>query len=202
MNGSQYPNIKRYHIAKVYRRDQPVMTKGRMREFYQCVRPAPEPLSTTRAREADPRRLARPQDFDIAGVYDPMLPDAEVLAIGCEVLEALDIGEFTIKVRSFPSASLSFQSSLTFSPSRPQLNHRKILDGLFAVCGVPNDKIRTISSAVDKLDKMAWADVKKEMTEEKGLDGEVADRIGEYVKLKGASLFTSPSCAKRKVQPR
>lgn len=40
MNGSQYPSIKRYHIAKVYRRDQPVMSKGRMREFYQCVRPS------------------------------------------------------------------------------------------------------------------------------------------------------------------
>ncbi|GAA5995492.1 hypothetical protein JCM5350_006012, partial [Sporobolomyces pararoseus] len=137
MNGSQFPNIKRYHIAKVYRRDQPAMTKGRMREFYQC-------------------------DFDIAGVYDPMLPDAEILAIACEVLESLEIGEFTIK-----------------------LNHRKLLDGIFAVCGVPADKIRTISSAVDKLDKMAWSDVRKEMTEEKGLDGEVADRIGEYVKLKG-----------------
>jgi histidyl-tRNA synthetase len=37
MNGKEYPNIKRYHIAKVYRRDQPAMTKGRMREFYQCV---------------------------------------------------------------------------------------------------------------------------------------------------------------------
>jgi len=44
MNGFQYQNIKRYQIAKVYRRDQPAMTKGRMREFYQC-------------------------DFDIAGVY-------------------------------------------------------------------------------------------------------------------------------------
>ena len=30
-------NIKRYHIAKVYRRDQPNMTRGRYREFYQCV---------------------------------------------------------------------------------------------------------------------------------------------------------------------
>jgi len=29
--------FKRFHIAKVYRRDQPAMTKGRMREFYQCV---------------------------------------------------------------------------------------------------------------------------------------------------------------------
>ena len=28
--------IKRYHIAKVYRRDQPAMTKGRAREFTQC----------------------------------------------------------------------------------------------------------------------------------------------------------------------
>lgn len=30
--------IKRYHIDRVYRRDQPAMTKGRYREFYQCVR--------------------------------------------------------------------------------------------------------------------------------------------------------------------
>lgn len=35
---------------------------------------------------------------------------------------------------------------------------------------------------------MAWVDVKKEMTNEKGLDPEVADRIGEYVKLKGECL--------------
>jgi histidyl-tRNA synthetase len=131
-------NIKRYHIAKVYRRDQPAMTKGRMREFYQC-------------------------DFDIAGTYDPMLPDAEILRIICEVFEGLGWnGAYTIK-----------------------LNHRKILDGIFQVCGVPEEKIRTISSAVDKLDKLPWADVRKEMTEEKGLDGEVADRIGEWVVQKG-----------------
>lgn len=38
MNPTEYGNIKRYHIAKVYRRDQPAMSKGRFREFYQCVR--------------------------------------------------------------------------------------------------------------------------------------------------------------------
>jgi histidyl-tRNA synthetase len=131
-------SIKRYHIAKVYRRDQPAMTKGRMREFYQC-------------------------DFDIAGVYDPMLPDAEIVKIITEVFGGLGWnGRYTIK-----------------------LNHRKILDGIFEVCGVPQDKIRTISSAVDKLDKLPWADVRKEMTEEKGLAPEVADKIGEYVVLKG-----------------
>ena len=31
----------------------------------------------------------------------------------------------------------------------------------------------------------SWADVRKEMTEEKGLDPEVADKIGEWVVLKG-----------------
>jgi histidyl-tRNA synthetase len=114
------------------------MTKGRMREFYQC-------------------------DFDIAGVYDPMLPDAEIVRITTEVFEGLGWnGRYTIK-----------------------LNHRKILDGIFEVCGVPTEKIRTISSAVDKLDKLPWEEVRKEMTEEKGLDGSVADKIGEYVVQKG-----------------
>ncbi|KAK7714241.1 Cytoplasmic and mitochondrial histidine tRNA synthetase [Diaporthe eres] len=130
--------IKRYHIAKVYRRDQPAVSKGRMREFYQC-------------------------DFDIAGAFDAMLPDAEIIKIVSEVFEALGWdGRYTIKT-----------------------NHRKILDGIFQVCGVPEDKIRTISSAVDKLDKMPWADVKKEMVNEKGLDEEVADKIGVWVQLKG-----------------
>lgn len=92
-----------------------------------------------------------------------MIADAEVLTIACEVLDALDLGPFTIK-----------------------LNHRKLLDGIFDLCGVPEDKFRKISSAIDKLDKMPWADVRKEMTEEKGLDPQIADRIGEYVKLKGS----------------
>lgn len=129
--------IKRYHIAKVYRRDQPAMTKGRMREFYQC-------------------------DFDIAGVYESMVPDAEILRVLTEALDALEISDFTIK-----------------------LNHRKILDGIFEICGVPEDKIRTISSAVDKLDKASWEDVRKEMTDEKQLDPNVADQIGKYVVLSG-----------------
>jgi histidyl-tRNA synthetase len=144
--------IKRYHIAKVYRRDQPAMTKGRMREFYQC-------------------------DIDIAGVYDPMLPDAEVLRITTEVFEGLGWqGRYTIK-----------------------LNHRKVLDGIFEVCGVPAEKIRTISSAVDKLDKLPWAEVRKEMTEEKGLAEEVADKIGEYVVLKGQKDLLSKLQADEKL---
>jgi histidyl-tRNA synthetase len=40
--------------------------------------------------------------------------------------------------------------------------------------------VRPIGSAVDKLDKMPWEEVKKEM-ERKGLETEVADKIGAYV---------------------
>lgn len=130
-------NIKRYHIAKVYRRDNPAMTRGRYREFYQC-------------------------DFDIAGQYDPMIPDAECLKIVHEILSELDLGDFRIKV-----------------------NDRRILDGMFAVCGVPDDKFRPICSTVDKLDKMSWEDVRSEMVNEKGLSEEAADQIGEYVSLQG-----------------
>lgn len=53
------------------------------------------------------------------------------------------------------------------------------------MCGVPSEKFRPICSAVDKLDKSPWEEVRKEMVDEKGLDGEVADLIGEYVKLSG-----------------
>lgn len=118
-----------------------------------------------------------------------MVPDAEVLYIACEALTALDIGEFTIKVSHlFPiiNALLSLTQRLPIATLPAfQLNHRKILDGIFELAGVPADKTRAISSAVDKLDKAPWAEVRKEMTVDKGLDGVIADKIGEYVGLKG-----------------
>ena len=38
------------------------------------------------------------QDFDIAGEYDPMIPDAECLKIIVEVLSDLKLGDFVVKV--------------------------------------------------------------------------------------------------------
>lgn len=38
-----------------------------------------------------------------------------------------------------------------------KVNHRQLLDGMFAVCGVPEEKFRSICSAVDKLDKVSLA---------------------------------------------
>jgi len=108
MGGSATASMhnKLWQVGKVYRRDQPVMSKGRMREFMQA-------------------------DFDITGQWDTMIPDAEIISLVHTILSKLDVGVFTIKV-----------------------NHRAILDGVFEVCGVPAEKIRMISSAVDKLDKV------------------------------------------------
>lgn len=60
-----------------------------------------------------------------------MLPEIECVKVMSEVLKSLDIGEFVIR-----------------------LNHRQLLNGLFEACGVPQDKFKSICSAVDKLDKV------------------------------------------------
>lgn len=38
------------------------------------------------------------QDFDIAGDYDVMIPDAECLKLLAEILSDLQIGDFVVKV--------------------------------------------------------------------------------------------------------
>ena len=175
-------NIKRYHIGKVYRRDNPQLSRGRYREFYQC-------------------------DFDIAGTFPLMVADAEAVTVCAEILTDLPIGEFCIK-----------------------LNHRRLLDSIFDLCGCPPDKFRTICSAVDKLDKEPWSEVythararvppppflprespaeegvpslasqvRREMVDDKGLDAAVADRIGEFVQLKSAQ--GSPAELRARIAP-
>ncbi|RZC51498.1 hypothetical protein C5167_019926 [Papaver somniferum] len=94
-------------------------------------------------------------DFDIAGQYCKMVPDFEVVKVLTELLDELNIGSYEIK-----------------------LNHRKLLDGMLEICGVPPEKFRTICSSIDKLDKLEFEKIKKEMVEEKGLTAELADKIG------------------------
>ena len=130
--------LKRFHIAKVYRRDNPATSKGRFREFTQC-------------------------DLDIAGAYDEMTADADVIAAGIEVYREVGIGNIAVKI-----------------------NHRALLDGMMEICGVPAGTVRAIGSAIDKLDKEPWDSVRFEMTEKKGLPAEVADRIHAFVSIRGA----------------
>jgi histidyl-tRNA synthetase len=65
--------IKRFHIGKVYRRDQPNLNKGRYREFHQC-------------------------DIDLAGPSGVMIADSEILSIANEILVGFKIPNFKIKI--------------------------------------------------------------------------------------------------------
>ncbi len=97
------------------------MNKGRFREFYQC-------------------------DFDIAGQYGLMIPDAEVLKVLIEILTQLNIGNFLVKI-----------------------NHRKFLDAMVELSGCEKRKFKAICSSVDKLDKEPWEKVREELITMKGL---------------------------------
>jgi histidyl-tRNA synthetase len=129
--------LKRYHIGKVYRRDQPDVAKGRFREFYQC-------------------------DLDIAGDYDPMLADSECLTIIHDIMTQLDVGKHEIK-----------------------LCHRVLLEGIVVLSGAPLAKFKAICSAIDKLDKEPWEDVKRELIDEKGIDPAAVEKIGLFVLKRG-----------------
>lgn len=113
------------------------MNKGRFREFYQC-------------------------DFDIAGDYALMIPDAEVLSVVQEILRGLEIGDFVVKV-----------------------NHRKFLDAMVELAGCEKRKFKTICSSIDKLDKEPWEKVKKELITQKGLTEEMTDKLYRFVQFQG-----------------
>lgn len=110
-------------------------------------------------------------DFDIAGEYSPMVADVEVIATLCDQLRTLGdlsefhrraLGEYTVKV-----------------------NHRGLLNAVFSICGIPEDKIQTISSSIDKLDKESWETVRHEMIAVKGLTDEIADKVGSFTRISG-----------------
>ncbi|KAM0675766.1 hypothetical protein GVAV_000541 [Gurleya vavrai] len=128
--------IKRYQIGKVFRRDQPAITKGKFREFLQC-------------------------DFDIAGEYSKMIPDAEVIKIAFECLESFQLGDFVIKV-----------------------NHRKILGAIFDTAGIKKDLHGAICSTVDKIDKMSKEEIRKEFLS-KGINEKQILIVEKYIAING-----------------
>ncbi|KAD2393439.1 hypothetical protein E3N88_40416 [Mikania micrantha] len=103
-------------------------------------------------------------DFDIAG-DETVGADFEVVKLLTELLDELNIGVYEIK-----------------------LNHRKLLDGMLDICGVPSHKFRTVCSSIDKLDKQTFEQIKKELILEKGLDAETVEKIGSFVTLRGHPL--------------
>ncbi|CAD8114236.1 unnamed protein product [Paramecium primaurelia] len=132
-----YKRLKRYHVGKVYRRENPSISYGRFREFFQC-------------------------DFDFAGENDPMVADAELIRMVDQIFTKLDLGPFHIKV-----------------------SHRKLLDAMINIAGIPKTQFKTVCSSIDKLNRQSWKEVKQELIEQKGVTEEQAEKLSQLVQLKG-----------------
>jgi histidyl-tRNA synthetase len=124
--------FKRYQIQPVWRADRP--QKGRYQEFFQC-------------------------DADVVG-SDSLLFEVDFIQIFDEVLTALKIPDFSVKI-----------------------NNRKILSGIAEITG-EEDKIIPITVAIDKLDKIGEEGVVKEL-KEKGVSDQAIEMISPLFSLTG-----------------
>lgn len=128
--------FKRYQIGKVYRGEK--SQKGRFREFYQC-------------------------DIDIIGDEKlSVINEAEVPSIMCEVLNAIGLHEFVIRI-----------------------NNRKLLNGLFEIKGISEHKTEALR-IIDKLEKVGL-DVVIEMLNEQGIPADVAKDLLEILEFEGTN---------------
>ncbi|MCE7039388.1 histidine--tRNA ligase [Dyadobacter sp. CY312] len=105
--------FKRYQIQPVWRADRP--QRGRYREFYQC-------------------------DADVVGT-DSLLCEAEIVNLLHDILPALGISDFTVKI-----------------------NNRKVLTGIADVIGAGGME-GPLCVAIDKLDKIGKEKVVEELAE-------------------------------------
>lgn len=127
--------FKRYQIQPVWRADN--TQKGRFREFYQC-------------------------DADTFGSAS-MLPDAEFIQMGLEILKKLG-----------------------FTGYAARINNRKFVDGLTQYAGADAGQFYAICVAVDKLEKIGLDGVVAEM-KKRGITEAIIDKIISVISLKGSN---------------
>jgi len=140
---AQYGNLpmpfKRYQIAPVWRAEKP--GKGRYREFFQC-------------------------DVDIVG-SGSLLADAECVAVDNDVLSALGIASFVIRI-----------------------NNRKILTGLLEETVLERygpEIAPSVLRTMDKLPAMGEATVRELLAADSRLAPDVVDRLFEFLGIQGTN---------------
>jgi histidyl-tRNA synthetase len=92
-------------------------------------------------------------DIDAVGSTS-MIIDAEMVAITAEILSTLGFETFLIKI-----------------------NNRKILNGITQYAGLPSDMTQEVCRSIDKLDKMSWEEVEKELRE-KDIQAGAIEKLG------------------------
>jgi histidyl-tRNA synthetase len=135
LNELTFP-FARYQMDVVFRGER--AKDGRFRQFRQC-------------------------DIDVvARTQLSLLYDAQMPAIITEIFEAINIGDFLIRI-----------------------NNRKILTGFFKSVGVTENKIKTCISIIDTLEKVGEEKVKQHLEEEDIL-AEQTQKIIDFVKIEGS----------------
>ncbi|MEA5627808.1 histidine--tRNA ligase [Nostoc sp. UHCC 0251] len=135
LNDLTFP-FARYQMDMVFRGER--AKDGRFRQFRQC-------------------------DIDVVARRElSLLYDAQMPAIITEIFEAINIGDFLIRI-----------------------NNRKVLTGFFKSVGITEDKIKSCISIVDNLEKIGESKVKQEL-EKEGVSGEQTQKIIDFIKIDGS----------------
>ncbi|BAY30582.1 histidyl-tRNA synthetase [Nostoc carneum NIES-2107] len=135
LNELTFP-FARYQMDVVFRGER--AKDGRFRQFRQC----------------DIDVVARSQ---LSLLYDAQMP-----AIITEIFEAINIGDFIIRI-----------------------NNRKILTGFFQSLGIAENQIKTCISIIDDLEKIGEAKVKQQLDKE-GISPEQTQKIIDFINIKGS----------------
>jgi histidyl-tRNA synthetase len=134
LNDLTFP-FARYQMDVVFRGER--AKDGRFRQFRQC-------------------------DIDVVGRRElSLLYDAQMPAIISEIFEAVNIGDFLIRI-----------------------NNRKILTGFFKSVGIQENSIKSCIGIIDTLEKVGEAKVKKEL-EKEGALAEQTEKIIDFIKING-----------------
>ncbi|MBE8990977.1 histidine--tRNA ligase [Nostoc sp. LEGE 12450] len=135
LNELTFP-FARYQTDMVFRGER--AKDGRFRQFRQC-------------------------DIDVVARRElSLLYDAQMPAIITEIFEAINIGDFLIRI-----------------------NNRKVLTGLFKSVGITEDKIKSCINIVDNLEKIGESKVKQEL-EKEGVSEEQTQKIIDFIKIDGS----------------
>ncbi|MBE9232419.1 histidine--tRNA ligase [Cuspidothrix issatschenkoi LEGE 03284] len=134
LNELTFP-FARYQMDMVFRGER--AKDGRFRQFRQC-------------------------DIDVVARGKlSLLYDAQMPAIITEIFEAINIGDFVIRI-----------------------NNRKILTGFFASVGVAENQIKACIGIIDNLEKIGEVKVKQEL-DKVGISSEQTEKIIEFIKIDG-----------------
>ncbi|AFY43479.1 histidine--tRNA ligase [Nostoc sp. PCC 7107] len=136
LNELNFP-FARYQMDVVFRGER--AKDGRFRQFRQC-------------------------DIDVIARRElSLLYDAQMPAIITEIFEAINIGDFLIRI-----------------------NNRKVLTGFFQSLGIVETQIKTCISIIDNLEKIGETKVKQELEKEE-ISPEQTEKIIEFININGST---------------